>query len=163
MTILDGFFYANAILALITTLLALSAQNAVHGLLYFVMSVIALALSFYLLDAPLVAALELMVYAGAIMVLFIFVVMLLNIKYHERSTNFKKYLGPLIFALILIVEISVIISEITLQAAHTKIISIKDVAFNLFNNYGIGIEIASLILLSGLIGAFHLGKKRNIL
>lgn len=163
MTLLDSFYYANGILALITTLLALSAKNAVHGLLYFVLSIIALALSFYLLDAPLASALEVMVYAGAIMVLFVFVVMLLNIKFHERAGPLKRYVGPLIFALILILELVFMILESATQIASTKVILVKDVALSLYNYYGIGIEIASLILLAGLIGAFHLGKKRSSL
>ena len=161
MTLIDGFYYANGLIILLTTLLALSAKNAVHGLLYFVVSIVSLAINFYLLGSPLASALEVMVYAGAIMVLFVFVVMLLNIKFHERAGPLKKYVGPFIFALILALELIMIISESPTQVSSTKIISVKDVAISLYNNYAIGIEIASLILLAGLIGAFHLGKKRS--
>ena len=162
MTLMNSFFYANGVLALITTFLALSAKNAVHGLLYFVLSIIALALSFYMLGAPLASALEVMVYAGAIMVLFVFVVMLLNIKFHERAGPLKKYVGPGIFALILILELTLVISQSVIETPSTKIINVKEVALSLYNNYGLGIEIASLILLAGLVGAFHIGKKRSL-
>jgi len=162
MTLINIFFYANGALALATTFLALSARNAVHALLYFVLSIISLAIGFYMLDAPLASALEVMVYAGAIMVLFVFVVMLLNIKFHERAGPLKKYVGPLICAVILLVELALIISQSVIETPSTKTISPKEIAISLFNNYGLGIEIASLILLGGLIGAFHIGKKRSV-
>ena len=161
MTLVDAYFYLNGFFILAATALALTATNAIHGLLYFVLSIVTLALNFYLLDATLASALEVMVYAGAIMVLFVFVVMLLNIKYHEQKTPIKKYIGPLVLACILITEIIFILAQSIYKAPSEKIISVKDVALNLFNNYGTSIEIASAILLAGLIGVTHLGKKRS--
>jgi NADH-quinone oxidoreductase subunit J len=159
MIILDYYFYINSSLIIFSTLLALTATNAIHGLLYFVVSVIALAVDFYLLDAWLAAALEVMVYAGAIMVLFVFVVMLLNIKYN-KTRNYKTYLGPALLAFILILEIFLVTNN-TLSYVDNNIISVKQVALCLFNKYSIALEIASLLLLAGIIGAYHIGKKRS--
>ena len=72
-------FYIAATVALFSTVFALTRSNAAHALIYLIVSLLAVAVIFFLLGAPFAAALEVIVYAGAIMVLFIFVVMLLNI------------------------------------------------------------------------------------
>ena len=74
----NDLFYFSAAVALISTVMVITRANAVHALLYLIVSLFALATIFYALGAPFVAALELIVYAGAIMVLFVFVVMMLN-------------------------------------------------------------------------------------
>ena len=72
-------FYISAILPIVATILAITRRHAVHALLYLIVSLLAIAVVFYLLGAPFMAALELIIYAGAIMVLFVFVVMMLNL------------------------------------------------------------------------------------
>ena len=72
-------FYLAAAIAVLSTVMVITRLNAVHALLYFIVSLFAVALIFFLLGAPFVAALEVIIYAGAIMVLFVFVVMLLNL------------------------------------------------------------------------------------
>ena len=72
-------FYIVAIVAVIATLMVITNANAVHALLYLVVSLLAVAIIFYILGAPFVAALEVIIYAGAIVVLFVFVVMMLNL------------------------------------------------------------------------------------
>ena len=72
-------FYLAAAVALISTYMVITRLNIVHALLYMVMSLLAVALIFFFLGAPFIAAMEVIIYAGAIMVLFIFVVMMLNL------------------------------------------------------------------------------------
>ena len=72
-------FYITAIVAIVSTVLTITRLNAVHALLYLIVSLLAVAVVFYTMGAPLVAALEVIIYAGAIMVLFVFVVMMLNL------------------------------------------------------------------------------------
>ena len=72
-------FYIAGAVAILATVLMLTRLNAVHALLYLVVSLLAVAVVFYTLGAPFVAALEVIIYAGAIMVLFVFVVMMLNL------------------------------------------------------------------------------------
>src|SRR6185369_1840756 len=72
-------FYILAATALIATLLAITEKHPVHAILYLVTSLFAVAVIFYLLGAPLVAAFEVIIYAGAIMVLFLFVIMMLQL------------------------------------------------------------------------------------
>ncbi len=86
------FFYIAAFVAVISTIMAISGRNAIHSLLYLILSLLAVSVIFYLLNAPFIAALEVIIYAGAIMVLFIFVTMMLNIGL-EREAE-KKWLRP---------------------------------------------------------------------
>src|SRR5574341_2112047 len=76
---MDLLFYISASIAIISTILVITRLNAVHALLYLIVSLLAVAIVFYTLGAPFVAALEVIIYAGAIMVLFIFVMMMLNL------------------------------------------------------------------------------------
>ncbi len=73
-------------------MLAISGRNAIHSLLFLILSLLSISIIFYILGAPFIAALEVIVYAGAIMVLFIFVIMMLNVGM-EKETE-KKWLSP---------------------------------------------------------------------
>ena len=72
-------FYLTALIALASTGLALTRANATHALIYLIISLLSVAVLFFLIGAPFAAALEVIIYAGAIMVLFVFVVMMLNL------------------------------------------------------------------------------------
>ena len=80
-------FYISAVVALVATLIAITRRHAVHALLYLIASLLAIAVVFYTLGAPFMAALELIIYAGAIMVLFVFVIMLLNAGAEKPSNK----------------------------------------------------------------------------
>jgi len=82
---MTALFYVTAAVSILSTIMMLTRLNAVHALLYLIVSLLAVAVVFYTFGAPFVAALEVIIYAGAIMVLFIFVVMLLNLG--ERATK----------------------------------------------------------------------------
>ena len=86
-------FYLAGVFAIVATLLAITQQHAVHALLYLIVSLLAVAVVFYVIGAPFVAALEIMIYAGAIMVLFLFVVMMLNIAEHAMEVE-REWLNP---------------------------------------------------------------------
>ena len=81
-------FYIAASVAIVSTVLTITRLNAVHALLYLIVSLLAVAVVFYTMGAPLVAALEVIIYAGAIMVLFVFVVMMLNLG--KRAAKAKR-------------------------------------------------------------------------
>src|SRR5215475_2812740 len=104
-------FYIAGAIAVISTILMLTRLNLVHALLYLIVSLLAVAVDFFTLGAPFAAALEAIVYAGAIMVLFLFVVMMLNIGRHAAETE-RQWLapgiwtGPVILAGILLVEVA---------------------------------------------------------
>jgi NADH-quinone oxidoreductase subunit J len=156
-------FYAAAVVAVAATALAISQKNAVHGLLYLIVSLLAVALMFLALGAPFVAALEVIIYAGAIMVLFVFVMMLLNlgprtVDQERRWLPLRTWIGPLVLTLVLLVELIAVLAS---QGPMTSGLmgDPRQVGIVLFGPYALGVELASLLLLSGLIGAYHLGRR----
>ena len=156
-------FYLAGILAIVATLLAITRHHAVHALLYLIVSLLAIAVDFYTLGAPFVAALEIMIYAGAIMVLFVFVVMMLNIAEHamevERlSLKPVNWIGPSLLAFVLLGEM-VYCTLTSSNAPRAGTVGPKQVGVALFGNFWIGVELASLLLTAGLVGAYHLGRQ----
>jgi NADH-quinone oxidoreductase subunit J len=156
-------FYLAGILAIIATLFAITRHHAVHALLYLVVSLLAVAIDFYTLGAPFVAALEVMIYAGAIMVLFVFVVMMLNVAEHamevERySLKPGNWLGPSILAFVLLGEL-VYCTLTARNATPVATVGPKQVGIAIYGNFWIGVELASLLLSAGLVGAYHLGRQ----
>src|SRR5260221_13575700 len=90
-------FYISAFIAIISTIMVITRFNIIHALLYLVVSFMALAVVFFILGAPFAAALEIIIYAGAIVVLIIFVIMMLNLK-AEAVAQQKKTLPPRVYA-----------------------------------------------------------------
>ncbi len=159
-------FYAAGAVAIAATILMLTQLNAVHALLYLIVSLLAVAVVFYDLGAPFVAALEVIIYAGAIMVLFVFVVMLLNLgeeasrEEHLLLTP-SMWIGPSVLAAILLAEFGYLLARGTAPAAASASIGPVEVGMTLFGRYLIGVELASMLLLAGLVGAYHLGWRRG--
>lgn len=156
-------FYGSALVALLATIMVITRVNVVHALLYFIVSLLAVAVIFYTLGAPFAAALEVIVYAGAIMVMFLFVMMMLNLGQatidQERSWLTPKiWLGPCVLATILLVELLVGLNLVEGEMAHTMV-DAKQVGIALFGPYVLAVELASMLLLAGLVGAFHLARK----
>lgn len=160
---MNVLFYASAVIAVLSTLMAITRVNVVHALLYFIVSLLAAAVIFYTLGAPFAAALEVIVYAGAIMVMFLFVMMMLNLG-HATIEQEKSWLSPGmwvvpgILAAILFVEMMIALNVADAELAHTMV-DAKAVGIELFGPYVLAVELASMLLLAGLVGAFHLARK----
>ncbi len=159
------FFVASAV-AVLATILAISRANAVHALLYFVVSLFAAAFLFLLLGAPFVAALEVIVYAGAIIVLFLFAVMLLNLGHRsvdEERTRLSGgiWVGPSILALVLAAELAYVFSTGAPVTTGAEKVGPRAVGIALYGPYVLAVELASMLLLAGLVGAYHLGRKET--
>jgi NADH-quinone oxidoreductase subunit J len=158
-------FYIAAAVAVLSTFLMLTRLNVVHALLYLIVSLLGVAVVFYVLGAPFVAALEAIVYAGAIMVLFLFVVMMLNLGKHGAEEE-KQWLtpgiwiGPVLLASVLIIEV-VYLARGSTSGLGTGALGPKEVAIALFGPYLIGVELSSMLLLAGLVGAYHLGFRKS--
>jgi len=147
-------FYVAATVSLVSTLLAVSRYSPTHALIYFIISLLATAVVFFLLGAPFAAVLEIMVYAGAIVVLFLFVVMMLNLgsrgdELAHQWLKPKMWIMPSILCLILFFELVYVLSAV----------SPKEVGIQLFGPYVLAVEIASMLLLAALVGAYHLGRR----
>jgi NADH-quinone oxidoreductase subunit J len=162
---MNVFFYIAAVVAIISTVMAISGRNAIHSLLYLILSLMAISVIFYLLSAPFIAALEVIIYAGAIMVLFIFVTMMLNIGI-ERETE-KKWLRPRmwivpsILAALLLVNLILALKNVKSISPDENAILPKQVGISLFSTYLLGVEIAAILLMAGVIGAYHLGSQKK--
>jgi NADH-quinone oxidoreductase subunit J len=162
---MNTIFFIAAAIATISSVMAISNRNAIHALLYLIVSLLSISIIFYILGAPLIAALEVIVYAGAIMVLFIFVVMMLNIGMEEE--NEKKWLTPkmwilpTILAIILLVILIYVVNVFHDVNTGTESIGPKQVGILLFTTYLIAVELAGILLLAGIVGAYHLGKQKK--
>lgn len=156
-------FYISAGIAIISTLMVITRLNAVHALIYLIISLLAVAVIFYTLGAQFAAALEIIIYAGAIMVLFVFVVMLLNrgpaaLKQERSWLRPKMWLGPSLLATVLLAELIYIIAGVP-SSVGGKVVGAQQLGATLFGPYLLGVELASMLLLAGLVGAYHLGLR----
>lgn len=156
------FYFASAI-AVVATVMAITRVNAVHALLYLVVSLLAVALIFFTLGAPFAAVLEAIVYAGAIMVLFIFVVMMLNLgdetaREERRLLTPGIWIGPTLLSIILLTELVYVLAGGG-SSDGALAVDAKEVGILLFGPYLMAVELASMLLLAGLVGAYHLGKR----
>jgi NADH-quinone oxidoreductase subunit J len=157
-------FYIAAAVAIIATVLMLTSLNVVHALLYLIVSLLAIAVVFYVIGAPFVAALEVIVYAGAIMVLFVFIVMMLNLG--EQAVSQEQswmspgiWIGPAVLAGLLLCEIAYLVARGGDWHMGDGMVEPKQVGIVLFGPYVIGVELASILLFAGLVGAYHLGVR----
>lgn len=161
------FFYATAAVAILATALVIFSRNAVHALLHLIVSLLAVAVIFYQFGAPFAAALEVIVYAGAIMVLMIFVIMMLNqgdaaVAQESQWMQPRTWLGPGLLSMVLLLQIIYLIfSQSADVAAEYHAVSAKEVGIALFSRYLLAVELASMLLLAGLVGAFHLARHRS--
>lgn len=158
-------FYLSATVAVLATLRVITNTNPVHALLYLIISLIAISCVFFSLGANFAGALEIIVYAGAIMVLFVFVVMMLNlgetvVQQEKDWLKPKVWIGPAVLALILLVMLVYAISSLnTTHMINGDLISAKEVGVSMFSTYILAVELISMLLLAGLVVAFHIGRE----
>jgi NADH-quinone oxidoreductase subunit J len=163
MTLYAVIFYPVAALIVAATGLAITRRNPVHAVAYLVISFLGSAMLFYLLGAPFLAALEVIIYAGAIMVLFLFVIMMLRVEEAEKGGFPMRQWGPAIFLGLMFLLLAALLvsndpeSRIALHAAMAL-----PKAFGRFvlSRYWLAIEIISILLLLGLLAAIQVGRRR---
>lgn len=156
-------FYFAAAIALIASVRVITNTNPVHALLYLVVSLLAVAMIFFAVGAPFAGALEMIVYAGAIMVLFVFVVMILNlgsvIDDQERKwLSGRAWIGPSVLSLALLIELLIVIEPNSDNLISAATIGPKEVGVALFGPYVLAVELASMLLLAAMVAAWHLGR-----
>ena len=160
-------FWIAAGIAVFCTAMTITGRNPVHALLYLIVSLLALAVIFFLLGAPFAAVLEVIVYAGAIMVLFVFVVMMLNLgdvsQQENKLLGWRIWIGPGILSAALLAELFVLMHDGTLAAGGVPTavgteVTAKQVGIALYGPYLLAVELASMLLLGALVAAYHLGR-----
>jgi NADH-quinone oxidoreductase subunit J len=160
-------FYIIAFVTVVSTLMVITRNNPVHALLYLVISFLSLSMIFYMLGAAFAALLEVIIYAGAIMVLFIFVIMLLNLgeeteKQEREWLKPRVWIGPAILAAILFAEIFHLLTLVHQPSYHLQTVGYKEVAISLFRPYLIAVELAAMLLMAGVVGAAHIGQHKKM-
>lgn len=159
-------FYICGLIAILATLRVITHTNPVHALLYLIISLLAISGVFFALGAHFAGALEIIVYAGAIMVLFVFVVMMLNlggseIEQERQWLKPQVWIGPAILSAIMLVVIVYAILGVNDQGIDGTPIGAKEVGITLFGPYVLAVELASMLLLAGLVVAFHVGREER--
>lgn len=159
-------FYICGLIAILATLRVITHTNPVHALLYLIISLLAISGVFFALGAHFAGALEIIVYAGAIMVLFVFVVMMLNlggseIEQERQWLKPQVWIGPAILSAIMLVVIVYAILGVNDQVIDGTPIGAKEVGITLFGPYVLAVELASMLLLAGLVVAFHVGREER--
>lgn len=160
-----GLFYAMAILSVVSALgMLLHLRNTVAGAMCLVVTMISLAVIYVLLDAHFVAVLQIMVYAGAILVLFLFVVMLLNLRddaFAARRGRLSALLGFGLGALLLAGFFQI------LPGSLPKVVEIapdfggyRHVGLTLYRSYVVPFEVAGFLLTAAIVGAVVLAKRK---
>lgn len=163
MTIL---FYIASFIAIIATAMVIIGKNAIHSLLYLVVSLLSVSVIFFILGAPFVAALEVIVYAGAIMVLIVFAIMMLNlgkasVKNEKQWFSLKAWIGPGILSFILLAEFIYVFYSVQFAQNSVTVIGPQEVGISLFGSYALGVELTAMLLMSGIVGAYHIGNERQ--
>jgi NADH-quinone oxidoreductase subunit J len=162
--VIDLAFYGATGVAVFATFMTVANPNPVHALLYLIVSLLAAAVLFFLLGAPFAAMLEVIVYAGAIMVLFVFVVMMLNlgsaaVEKEQLLLSPSTWAGPAVLCVLLMAEVGYLIWHAEPHALLRIEVGAKQTAIALYGPYLLAVELASMLLLGGLVAAYHLGRR----
>jgi NADH-quinone oxidoreductase subunit J len=163
------FFYLLSAMALISGILVITRRNAVHSALALIVTLLSLAGIYLMLYAPFVAGVQIILYAGGIMVLFLFVIMLVNLERAEKEKQFnKQWLISIVAAGalgLLFVKVFVeskamasLVQKPVAELAETS--NTQQVGIALYGNYMLAFEIASLLLLVAIVGAVVMAKKK---
>ena len=160
------FFYFLSAITLGSGVLVILRKNPVHSALALILGLLAQAGLYLMLYAPFVAGVQIILYAGGIMVLFLFVIMLVNLERSQKEEQFSKQwlvgllaalaLGGLLFAVYL--KGSTLFIEHIPQPVESS--NTQQIGVMLYGNYMFAFEIASLLLLVAIIGAVVMAKKR---
>jgi NADH-quinone oxidoreductase subunit J len=149
--------YISTGIAVLAALLVLVTRHAMHALLYLVLMLLALGLVFFVLGAPFAGVLQWVVYAGAIMVLFVFAVMMLNVRFAGPSRWPVGAWGlPALLAAALVALAVYVLAYPGSRPMQAGYVGPKEVGLALYGPYLLALELVSVLLLAGLVAAFHL-------
>ena len=166
------FFWIFAVIAIVASVLVVGQRNPMYSVLLLIVSFGALAGLYVLLNAPFMAVLQIIVYAGAIMVLFLFVVMLLNVSSEEEEGNDAKprfVIGPgprrfgAVLAVLLAVQLIWALRTIADAPFGADGVSstVKDIGLRLFRDYAFAFEATSILILVAMVGAVIIARKER--
>ncbi len=160
-------FYLLNILALFSAVMVLVSKKPIHSVLYLTLAFFSIAGHYILLNAQFLAVVHVIVYAGAIMVLFLFTVMLLNLNRDERSPKplWVKLIAFVAGGMLMLILIGVLRGydiRASADPALSQIGLVKNLGKILYNDYLIPFELSSILFLTAMVGAVLLAKKEQI-
>ena len=161
-----NLFYFLSFFGVICALLVVFSRNAVHSVLYLILTFFAIAGHYILLNAQFLAAVHVIVYAGAIMVLFLYVIMLLNLNQEAEphKSTVLKFAAAISAGLLLTVFVGSLKGTELMaqqQGPATNVGLVKSLGRLLFTEYLLPFEISSVLLLAAMVGAVMLGKSEQ--
>ena len=161
-----NLFYFLSFFAVLCALLVVFSRNAVHSVLYLILTFFAIAGHYILLNAQFLAAVHVIVYAGAIMVLFLYVIMLLNLNQESEphKSIYLKFAATISAGLLLVVMVGSLRGAELMpaqQGASVDVGLVKSLGRVLFKEYLLPFEISSVLLLAAMVGAVMLGKSEK--
>lgn len=161
----QNLFYFLSFLAILSALLVVFSKSPVHSVLYLIVTFFAIAGHYVLLNAQFLAAVHVIVYAGAIMVLFLYVIMLLNLNQETEphKTTTLKFAATICAGLFLIILVGSLkgSEQLSQPASQIEVGSVKDLGRVLFKEFLLPFEISSVLLLVAMVGAVMLGKSEK--
>ena len=158
-------FLYFAVVIVLSAVLMITRRNPVHSVLFMLLLFFHIAGIFVLLNAEFLAAVQLIVYAGAILILYLFVVMLLNVDRESEAARANRFWPWMTaFGLIIAAEIALLVARGSFPAEAGRTLTspgagVNALGMELYTKYLVPFEVASVILLVGLIGAVMLAKK----
>jgi NADH-quinone oxidoreductase subunit J len=166
MNTLEILFYALSAFAIVSAVMVLISKNPIHSVLWLILVFFAISGHYILLNAQFLAIVNIIVYAGAIMVLFLFVIMLMNVKKNQepQKQHLVKFIGVIAGGSFLTLLIALVKQTSQLQG---KTVLLKEGTIGLihplgkalFSDYVVPFEISSVLFLSAMVGAVIIGKK----
>jgi NADH-quinone oxidoreductase subunit J len=159
-----NLFYFLSFVAVFSALLVVFSKSPVHSVLYLIVTFFSIAGHYIILNAQFLAIVHIIVYAGAIMVLFLYVIMLLNLNKESEphKSNLLKIAATICAGLLMLVIVgSLKGTELLVQQQPTDIGLVKNLGMVLFTDFLLPFEIASILLLAAMVGAVMLGKAEH--
>ncbi|MGV3598819.1 MAG: NADH-quinone oxidoreductase subunit J [Bacteroidota bacterium] len=159
----EYIFYFLSFLALISAVMVVASKNPVHSVLYLIITFFAIAGHYVLLNAQFLAAVHVIVYAGAIMVLFLYVIMLLNLnkEAEPHKSNLIKFAAVLsggALLTVLVAALKGVDTQTAIIGGERNIGLVKNLGKILFTEYLFPFEVSSVLFLAAMVGAVMLGK-----
>jgi NADH-quinone oxidoreductase subunit J len=160
----QSLFYFLSFLAILCALMVVVSKNPVHSVLYLILTFFAIAGHYLLLNAQFLFAVHIIVYAGAIMVLFLYVIMMLNLnaEVEPHKNKWWKFAATISGGILMIVLVGALrtSAENLSPVAGEQIGLIKSLGITLYREYTLPFEISSILFLVAMVGTVMLGKKQ---
>jgi NADH-quinone oxidoreductase subunit J len=169
MSLEQGLFFTFATLSVLAAFGVIFQKNAMYSALFLLVNFASLAFLYLMLNAQFIAVAQVIIYAGAIVVLFLFVLMLLGAEFGERTSGSRRWLYmAVVLGLVLLTLVGTVVFEETIKGtpgsdtpeAVARIGNVQALGMALFTRYLLPFELASVLLLIGMIGVVVLAKKK---